>query len=480
MLKTIFLKRIRTRYLIIGLVVIMLLTIFLFTIGRRFTAQALHFTASHLYYYFPSDHSEYLWQYSIDNRGFRENLESIGAKEIEEGQTPMQYVNELSDIYDHIYYVGNENQLEYETQQVPSAEIVVVPQLIEGQMINKKGRPSTEVFTTEVTKLKSQNINRQRESSQHAVQTIDAVRPIQMEGQLPAEEVTNMVKSELDKVINPEVNSIRRIHFFTEDVIVIDYYQSEFDSGTAEILLGECNLYVSIPIVYNLEDQSYQLEDVDLIDDYSCEGVSSYENPIEIATCSDCGLYNVDKQHRLPSWYTPEVNTIELEGENTVVIDKRSESDFINLYNAARDAGHDVNITSSYRSYETQEEVFEYWVQWNQRVYGYSREQALVAANNVSARPGFSEHQLGTTVDLNAKQCESFEGFCIENEDLWKWLRLNAINYGFVLSYPDGRQLETGYKFEPWHYRWIGRTNALEFVSESNSRALNHWLDTRL
>ena len=74
------------------------------------------------------------------------------------------------------------------------------------------------------------------------------------------------------------------------------------------------------------------------------------------------------------------------------------------------------------------------------------------SANQFSADQGYSEHQLGTTVDFTTKALSgNLNGF--QNTPEYKWLQDNAHKYGFVLSYPEGN---TYYKYEPWHWRFVG------------------------
>ena len=98
------------------------------------------------------------------------------------------------------------------------------------------------------------------------------------------------------------------------------------------------------------------------------------------------------------------------------------------LIAAAWSAGHKVRLSSAYRSYEEQARVF-----------------AATPEVGRAARPGHSEHQLGTAVDLRLPFAAAAD-----------WLRENAPGYGFVLSYPEGRQRITGYQPEPWHFRFVG------------------------
>jgi D-alanyl-D-alanine carboxypeptidase len=118
---------------------------------------------------------------------------------------------------------------------------------------------------------------------------------------------------------------------------------------------------------------------------------------------------------------------------------------------AAKSAGARLSVQSAYRSYSTQVSTFSYWV----RVSGYA------AAVKSSARAGHSEHQLGTTLDF-----KSYGGSAAWNYADWgtsaagRWLKTNAWKYGFVMSYPKGKTAVTCYAYEPWHYRYVGKTTA--------------------
>jgi D-alanyl-D-alanine dipeptidase len=99
------------------------------------------------------------------------------------------------------------------------------------------------------------------------------------------------------------------------------------------------------------------------------------------------------------------------------------------LLAAARAAGHTLRISSAFRPYEEQVKVFR-----------------TTKERGRAARPGHSEHQLGTTIDLRLPSTRAIE-----------WLAAHAAAYGFVLSYPPGKQRVTGYRPEPWHVRFVGR-----------------------
>ena len=116
-----------------------------------------------------------------------------------------------------------------------------------------------------------------------------------------------------------------------------------------------------------------------------------------------------------------------------------------------------VKVSSAYRSYERQEQRFEEDV----ALYmsrGMSRSAAENAANKYLARPGHSEHQTGLCIDFVQGTTSLTEKF--ENTDAFAWLSENAHKFGFILRYPKDKVEITGYGYEPWHYRFVGRTAA--------------------
>lgn len=124
--------------------------------------------------------------------------------------------------------------------------------------------------------------------------------------------------------------------------------------------------------------------------------------------------------------------------------------DLQKLMVAAKSDGIDLKIVSGYRSYQDQAYIFDNYVKQEMNARNVSRSQAEIYANNYSARPGHSEHQLGTTVDVLSN--ESGYGFAVnENMKFVKWLESNASKYNFKISFYKGNP---EYQYEPWHLRW--------------------------
>lgn len=124
------------------------------------------------------------------------------------------------------------------------------------------------------------------------------------------------------------------------------------------------------------------------------------------------------------------------------------------LLKAADRAGHDLKVVSAYRSFDEQNQLKGQYTQ----VYGSG-------ANAFSADQGFSEHQLGTTVDLTVEEVGGTYNSFAETE-AYEWLVDNAHKYGFVLSYPEGNSF---YVFEPWHWRYVGEDLARDLERQNKT-----------
>jgi LAS superfamily LD-carboxypeptidase LdcB len=117
---------------------------------------------------------------------------------------------------------------------------------------------------------------------------------------------------------------------------------------------------------------------------------------------------------------------------------------------AAKAAGNPIAVASAYRSYATQQSVYQ----------GYVDSLGEKQARLISARPGHSEHQLGIAIDFKSAGGGSpFEGDW-GTTAAGTWMRVHAWEYGFVMSYPKGKRSKTCYDYEPWHFRYLGHDMA--------------------
>lgn len=175
---------------------------------------------------------------------------------------------------------------------------------------------------------------------------------------------------------------------------------------------------------------------------------------------SDSRKTLVDTIYALPRSYMPppRLSSTETAGLNDGEQVRRFViADLAALARAARKAGAPLRVVSGYRSYKQQQYLYEREV----------RNKGLEAGRLLVARPGHSEHHLGTALD--------FAG-TTDTKPAWKyadwadspagaWLKANAWRHGFLMSYPDGYQEVTCYQYEPWHYRYVGREMAADVKS---------------
>jgi len=122
------------------------------------------------------------------------------------------------------------------------------------------------------------------------------------------------------------------------------------------------------------------------------------------------------------------------------------------LFAGAKKDGNDLMVASAYRPYTMQENLYSRYV----------AQQGQAAADTQSARPGFSEHQTGLAVDVEPADRSCEVEVCFADTPAGKWIAANAYKYGFTLRYHQGQDDVTGYMYEPWHIRYVGKELAEE------------------
>lgn len=188
--------------------------------------------------------------------------------------------------------------------------------------------------------------------------------------------------------------------------------------------------------------------------------ISAYEEymcPEDI----DGFLILVNREHTIDGEYVPS-NLVDIRAsrsDRTERMVETAEMALQALYIEMRAAGYtDVSVTSGYRSYDKQEYLYNLYTE-REMGAGISREAAQKIVDTYSARPGTSEHQTGLCVDMHNLGSAS-QAFA--NKEAYKWLIENCYKFGFILRFPEGKEDITGYSFEPWHYRFVGRYHASE------------------
>ena len=163
-------------------------------------------------------------------------------------------------------------------------------------------------------------------------------------------------------------------------------------------------------------------------------------------------FFLIDKKHTASSSYAPK-DLVSLEKNSLFDLNKagmkirpEAYSALNEMAQAALNDGIRLLVSSAYRSYSYQENLFNYWVSVD----------GLEEAERESARPGTSQHQLGTAVDFGSISDD------FDKTQMGQWIYKNAADYGWSLSFPKGYEDVTGYRWECWHFRYIGK-NACRF-----------------
>jgi LAS superfamily LD-carboxypeptidase LdcB len=235
-------------------------------------------------------------------------------------------------------------------------------------------------------------------------------------------EMVKGTKNKVDAKVTPDdaVNKELKWESSDEDVAKVD------ELGNIEaIKKGNCKITVSTkeePIV----SASIELEVKDKISSISQINSTGTSNTDGITYIK--GIMLVNKTYSLPKSYAPGLQSVAYNA-------------FLELKKDAAAAGYDISLLSGYRSYETQVTLYNNYV----ATYGQAE------ADTFSARPGYSEHQTGLSMDvgwIDDSYGDTASG---------KWLAANCYKYGFIIRFPKDKESITGYKYEPWHIRYLGK-----------------------
>lgn len=164
----------------------------------------------------------------------------------------------------------------------------------------------------------------------------------------------------------------------------------------------------------------------------------------------------VNKKRNLPSDYVPDDLVVpdvpfSFSGDSPKKqMRKEAAAALEKLVAAAEQDGITLKAVSGYRSYKTQQSLFN----------SYAKRDGIEAANRYSAHPGQSEHQTGLTMDISGASVHYELTAALGQAKEGIWLAEHAAEYGFIIRYPEGKEDITGYTYEPWHIRYIGEEAA--------------------
>lgn len=255
----------------------------------------------------------------------------------------------------------------------------------------------------------------------------------------------------------------------------------EYDKNNLETYLKTCNEIKEPetpetpkdPFILKLEQEKYYIPDnleryiayndgvktpKEIVRDVNCNIDREFYTNTKPADLSNNNLILVNKYYYLDENYKP-INAIVLTQNkysnwSNDMLSKEAYDAFTKMVDDAKELGYYLIDTSAYRSYQTQNTLFN----------GYLQSNGLEWTLKSSAKPGYSEHQTGLASDI-IKVGGTMYGF--ENTKEFEWIKENAHKYGFILRYPEGKEYLTGYKYEPWHYRYVGK-EAAKYIYEND------------
>ena len=212
-----------------------------------------------------------------------------------------------------------------------------------------------------------------------------------------------------------------------------------------------------------------EAEDSDDIDNYSAdeilanydsENLELFEEESGEVSKDDWSLLLVNNRHPIPADYEFTLGTI----KGSLQCDERIIPSFLGMLQAAKEDGITLEVCSPYRTLDRQEYLFDRKiVRYMKR--GMSYMDAYKLAARVVNVPGTSEHQIGLALDIYTDSYKTLdEGF--GETAAGKWLREHCAEYGFILRYPKGKEYITGIEYEPWHFRYVGKTAAGEIMEQ--------------
>ena len=225
----------------------------------------------------------------------------------------------------------------------------------------------------------------------------------------------------------------------------------EYNNNIAKLVKEEYFIYANLDRYLAYIDKNENKNIINVIALVNVNRDREYYDEPQKANIDNRELMLINKYYYLDENYTPDTITnispsYAYEGNS---INEEVLTAFKDLAAEAKLAGYTILINSSYRDYNSQKEV------WDSRKTLYGTRQA----DSFAARAGHSEHQTGYAIDV-ADFYDVNDTF--GETESFIWMKENCYNFGFILRYPEDKEEITGYSYEPWHYRYVGKEIAKE------------------
>lgn len=191
--------------------------------------------------------------------------------------------------------------------------------------------------------------------------------------------------------------------------------------------------------------------------------IESNKDGLAVVTNTNSLYILVNKKRNLPSDYVPNDLIVpdvpfSFSGNSPKKqMRKEAANALESLFEAAEDDGISLKAVSGYRSYATQKGIFD----------NNAKNKGEEVANRTSARPGQSEHQTGLAMDISSASV----GYALEESfgetKEGKWLAKHSVDHGFIIRFLKGKESITGYSYEPWHVRYVGKEVAKDITKKN-------------
>lgn len=256
-------------------------------------------------------------------------------------------------------------------------------------------------------------------------------------------------------------------HLVGEDIMLASE-EAAADVETVEEISDEIS---ENPEITGDEDlNNYSAEEILALHNLEEEEDAEVPEGSEVVSKDDWSLILVNARHPIPEDYEFTLGTI----KGNLQCDERIIPDLLKMLQAAKNDGVSLEVCSPYRTEDRQEMLFD------RKINHYMKKgMSYIDAYKVSAPvvnvPGSSEHQIGLSLDIYSDSYRELdEGF--GDTEAGIWLREHCGEYGFILRYPKGKEYITGIIYEPWHFRYVGKTAATEIMEQGIT--LEEYIDT--
>lgn len=210
--------------------------------------------------------------------------------------------------------------------------------------------------------------------------------------------------------------------------------------------------------ISHMPSQSLQaIQESGMESDEQWEGTQALEQADYTSSQNDWRLILVNANVKMPENYT--IETAVADESTGKYLQTEAASAYRQMALTALADGVELVLCSGYRSIDYQQKLWDTTTEMNV-LNGLSQEEAESRTRAALAVPGYSEHNTGLAADVVSIDYQMLDaGF--DKTNCYVWLSEHAAEYGFILRYPENKSEITGISYEPWHYRYVGKENAI-------------------